>query len=544
MKKSANPDVVIVGAGPTGLILAHELLRRGVSIRLFEKRRGPSHTTRAMTVHARSMEMFEHIGAAHRLEEVCSESPGNIYHFPGRALDEQPRTDYRTLPSRFPFYYKINQNDFEQVLREHLRATYSVIPEYRTEVIGIEPDAEGAVVTVHYPDDSLESLRTDWVIGCDGKRSLVRERAGISFEGGQVAAMAMMDVQLSNVTFDDEWMNYFFDETLFMNVTKLPGKNWRIYMADADGSYVAAEDQRRAFQEVADKLGIGFKLGEPEWATRWPILNNIAGSYRTGRLIICGDASHIHSPSGGQGMNGCMQDAFNLGWKLAAVVNGEASEKILDSYEKERRPIAEQVSEGAMTTHEIVMGFGIPPEDRYHLTQVPDWESNSIRLVSGLSHNYRDVVEVPAGLTPVSGPKPGERAPDATIAVEPQKRVYDLTRHPGFTLIAVPGTAASEAETAEAAGRVRDALDRRHPDRVRSYLVTSGGDETGFDFDHRAPDESGEIRKRYDIGDEGRIILIRPDLYLAVAVAPSEADRLVEVLDSWFVPAAAKEVAR
>lgn len=540
---SASPDVIVVGAGPTGLILAHELLRRGVSIRLFEKRLGPSHTTRAMTVHARSMEMFEHIGAAHRLEEVCSESPGNIYHFPGRTLDEQPRTDYRTLPSRFPFYYKINQNDFEQVLREHLRATYSVVPEYRTEVVEIEPDAEGATVTVRHADESLETLRSGWVIGCDGKRSLVRDRAGIAFNGEQVAAMSMMDVQLENVTFDDEWMNYFFDETLFMNCTKLPGKNWRIYMADADGSYVAAEDQRAAFQEVADKLGIGFTVGEPEWATRWPILNNIADSYRTGRLIICGDASHIHSPSGGQGMNGCMQDAFNLGWKLAAVVNGDACESILDTYEKERRPIADQVTAGAMTTHEIVMGFGIPPEDRYHLTQVPDWEYNSIRLVSGLTHNYRDVTEVPDGLAPVAGPRPGERAPDATIVVEPQKRLYDLTRHPGFTLIAVPGSAATEAATTAAAVRVRDELDRRHPDRVRSYLISDGGDETGFDFDHRAPDETGEIRERYEIGEEGRLILIRPDLYLAVAVLPEDADRLLEILDAWFVPAVVLDAA-
>jgi 2-polyprenyl-6-methoxyphenol hydroxylase-like FAD-dependent oxidoreductase len=104
MSKIHN-EVLIVGGGPTGLIMAHELLRRRVPVRVIEKRQGPSHTTRAMTIHARSMEMFEHIGLAHRLEEVCLECPGNIYHFPHLSEEEQPRTDYRVLPTRFPFYY-------------------------------------------------------------------------------------------------------------------------------------------------------------------------------------------------------------------------------------------------------------------------------------------------------------------------------------------------------------------------------------------------------------------------------------------------------
>ena len=532
-----EPSVVIVGAGPTGLILAHELLRRGVSIRLLEKRKGPSHTTRAMTVHARTMEMFDHIGAAHRLEEVCAECPGNIYHFPGRRPEDQPRTDYRTLPTRYAFYYKINQNDFEQVLREHLLAVYSVVPEYRTEVLDVVPDGERVRVELTLPDGTQEVIHSDWIVGCDGKRSLVRDRAGIAFEGEEVAAMAMMDVQLTNVTFDDLWMNYFFDEELFMNCTKLPGKNWRIYMSDASGRYVHMQDKRAAFQEVADRLGLGFTVGEPEWATEWPILNNIASRYRNGRLLICGDASHIHSPSGGQGMNGCMQDAFNLGWKLASVVNGESDERILDTYEAERRPIGEMVTEGAMSTHEIVMGFGIPVAERYPLTQEPGWEEHSIHLVSGLSHHYRDVAETPDGLTPLDGPRPGERAPDALLALEPQKRLYDVCRHPWFTVVAVTGTGQDEAETIAAAGRARAELERRHPGRARFVLITDGGDETGFDFDHRSTDETGELAERYAVGSASRLIVVRPDLFVGVQVALGDANRVADYLDQWFVPA-------
>ncbi|MDF2640554.1 MAG: Pentachlorophenol monooxygenase [Novosphingobium lindaniclasticum] len=532
MSKIHN-EVLIVGGGPTGLIMAHELLRRRVPVRVIEKRQGPSHTTRAMTIHARSMEMFEHIGLAHRLEEVCLECPGNIYHFPHLSEEEQPRTDYRVLPTRFPFYYKINQNDFEQVLREHLFAQYSLRPEYQTELTGLVDRGDVVEATIQLPNGSSEQIAYPWVVGCDGVRSFVRDAAGIAFVGEEVAVMSMMDVPLTNVTFDDTWMNYYFNKDLFMNCTKLPGKYWRIYMSEPTGEYVYAKNQRQAFQDVADKLGIGFTVGEPEWVTAWQIRNNIAERYRTGRMLICGDASHVHSPSGGQGMNGCMQDAFNLGWKLAAIWNGAAEESILDSYERERKPIGEQISEGAMATHEIVMGFGIEPQDRLHYTREPGWEAKTINLVSGLSHNYVAVTQSPDGITAVAGPNPGERAPDALLVREPQKRVYDVLRHPQFTLLVIPG---KDEERHVALGRaIRDELDRRFPGQVAGCLI-SGRSDGGFDFDHLVPDETGEVRERYQVGDEGRILLIRPDLYLGAACLPEEGASISEYLEQWFTP--------
>lgn len=524
-------QVLIVGAGPTGLIMAHELLRRKVPVRLIEKRDGPSHTTRAMTVHARSMEMFEHMGLAHRLEEVCQECPGNIYHFPFLAEDEQPRTDYRQLPTRFPFYYKINQNDFEQVLREHLYAHYSLRPEYKTELVELTHAESGVHASIRSADGQVEKFAFPWVVGCDGVRSFVRQAADIEFVGDDVAVMAMMDVELTDVSFDDRWMNYYFTKDLFMNCTKLPGKFWRIYMSEPTGEYVYAEDPRKAFQDVADKIGIGFKVGEPHWATAWEIRNKQATHYRNGRMLICGDASHVHSPSGGQGMNGCMQDAFNLGWKLAAVWHGLSEDRILQTYEDERKPIGAQISEGAMATHEIVMGFGVEPEERLHLTQVPGWEERTINLVSGLSHNYRDVVRVPEKLTPMAGPQAGERAPDALLVPDPQKRAYDLYRHPGFTLLIVPGR--EPEKTIDIGRRLRDDLAVRFPGMVICCLIDEGT-EHGFDMDHLCPDETGELAERYGIGEEGRLVLVRPDLYMGLNCLPGEWAAVPDYLAQWF----------
>lgn len=537
-KVEHSDEVLVVGAGPSGLILAYELLRRRVPVRLVEKRKGPSHTARAMTVHARAMEMFDHMGIGHRLKEVCLECPGNRYHFPGMPDEECPKTDYRVLPTRYPFYYKISQNEFEQVLREHLFATHGIAPEYQTEIVALSNpavnEANGRVnATVKGPDGGLKYFTYHWVVGCDGVKSFVREVAGIAFTGEVVAAMAMMDVPLTGINFDDRWMNYYFTTDLFMNVTRMPGDVWRIYMSEPTGEYVYRKDLKGSFQEVADQIGIGFKLGEPEWATAWEIRNNIASHYRQGRLIICGDASHVHSPSGGQGMNGCMQDAFNLGWKLAAVCKGQAKPEILDTYEKERKPIGEQISKGAMATHHIVMGFGEEPEKRYPLTQVPNWEQTTIMLVSGLSHNYCEVVSVPSGLPPTPGPQAGERAPDALLVTSPQRYLYDILRRPQFTLLIVP-----KQEDLSEAVAVREEINTHFPGLVSVFLISEKR-QPDFDFDHQSRMESREFLERYGIdpnGADGRLVLVRPDLYIGMSCRLADRKAVLGYLEQWYIP--------
>lgn len=205
MEDAMNKEILIVGGGPTGLLLAYELLRRQVPVRIIEKRQGPSHTTRAMTLHARTLEMLDHMGMAHRLEEVCLECPGNLYHFPGLSDDQCPRTDYRVLPTRYPFYYKISQENVELVLREHLFANYSLSPEYRTELVSLEQDTHESVkATIRHPDGNIEKASYPYVIGCDGVHSFVRNAAGIKFEGETVAVMSMVSRLLAVLSYGPE----------------------------------------------------------------------------------------------------------------------------------------------------------------------------------------------------------------------------------------------------------------------------------------------------------------------------------------------------
>lgn len=188
-----------------------------------------------------------------------------------------------------------------------------------------------------------------------------------------------------------------------------------------------------------------------------------------------------------------------------------------------------------METREIVMGFGIEPADRLHLTQEPGWEKRTINLVSGLSHNYRDVTVLPGGLTPVvDGPKPGERALDALLVREPKRRLYDAFRRPQFTLLVAPGTAAPDA-VIDIGTQVRDQLNKLFPGQVSTYLI-SRGYELRFDFDHQSADEEDQFTERYDIPAEGRLVLVRPDLYVGMACVPDEWQAVAKYMTQWFLP--------
>ena len=477
------------------------------------------------------MEMFEHIGVAHRIEEVALACPGNVYHFEGLSDEEKPRTDFRQLPTRYPFYYKINQNDFERVLREHLLSHYGIVPEYGREFQDLRQDGDGVSLSIiDRATETPETIRCSWVIGSDGAHSRVRDRTGIPFAGEQVGVMAMMDVEVQDFAFDDSWVNYFIGEATFMLVTRLPGRLWRVYLSDA-GAMTRADDPRGSFQAVADRLGIGMTIGEPRWATQWEILNSQAERYREGRVFLCGDASHVHSPAGGQGMNGCMQDAFNLCWKLAAVIDDAAPDSLLDTYEAERRPIGAQITAGAKATHDIVMAFGKGLEDRIAMTRQPGWQKRVVELVSGLSHNYRDTV-TGAGVETVSGPQAGDRAPDAQLLSEPRKRLFDVIRHAGFTLLLIPRAGAqTDFQLAQSVSR---AMTARYGRRVRSVLV-SDEQVPGFDDDHVVADLHGELAERYQVGaDEGRAVLIRPDMYVGAHCRLEDAGVLVDVMTQWL----------
>jgi hypothetical protein len=189
------------------------------------------------------------------------------------------------------------------------------------------------------------------------------------------------------------------------------------------------------------------------------------------------------------------------------------------------------VSLGAKATHDIVMAFGRQIEDRIALTKTPGWHDNAVRLISGLSHNYRDVIRIPEGIRTVEGPKPGERAPGAVLRRVPKRWLYDLLRHPGFTLLAALGR--DSRDDLETTRSVVRRIDELYPGKVLVRIVSSEP-PPGFHFDHWAPDETGEFKSAYSLGSEGRLILIRPDMYIGLNCDISDRDKLIPYLSQWF----------
>ena len=527
-----NDSVLVVGSGPAGMIVANELLRRDVRCRLIDKAAAPDFTSRAFTVHARTLEMLEHVGVVHRFVENGEPAPGFTFNFKG--FTEQPRLDFTQLDNtRYRYILKVSQTDTERLLREHLESAYSCRPEWNTELTELKRDIDGVTVRLKHADGSEEVLRPQWLVACDGVHSRVRKSLELSFTGRvyQDMVLQMMDAPLKDYPGDGAWINYYMEKDFFLTISKLPGRNHRLLLSDMGESVKPGVPRREVFQEIVDGFADGATVGDPLWATKWTIRAHMAQAYRQGNIFLCGDATHIHSPAGGQGMNACMQDGFNLAWKLAMVIRGEAPPSILDSYEAERRPIAEQVTAGAHTMHQIIMAHGTRLEDRFELTEQPGWHKEAINRIAGLSHHYKDATKVPEGLAEMDGPRPGDRAPDATLVREPAHRIFDLLRHPRFTLMLMP--AGDSADESAACREIVSQISGRYDSAVRCTIISFGNTD-GFDAHQVVQDETGDTALRYGRSDVGRLFLVRPDGYIGFRCQFPERQHLLAHLRQWL----------
>lgn len=325
-------DVAIVGAGPTGLALACELRLAGVTCRVLERRADEPNLTRAFAVHARTLELLDARDMADQLVEqgiVVRE----VQPAPGAVLD------LRALPSRYPMLLIIAQSGTERMLEQRAKETGAEIVR-DAEVVGLRQDAAGVTLDI----DGGRSVRARYVVGTDGAHSKIRDLIGVDFVGKQYEThIILADVQLSRppqetlfgatgskglvlfVPFGDSWFRAIIWDRLR---EKVP----------LDEPVTLAELQE-SFRRVA---GDDYGMQEPRWRTRFLSEHRQARHYRVGRVFLAGDAAHVHSPVGGQGMNTGIGDAFNLGWKLAKAVR-EGDESHLDSYEAERHPVGRSV---------------------------------------------------------------------------------------------------------------------------------------------------------------------------------------------------------
>jgi 2-polyprenyl-6-methoxyphenol hydroxylase-like FAD-dependent oxidoreductase len=511
MQSNSTPQVLIVGAGPTGLVAAIELRRRGIDCRIVERRSGPSDTSRAITVHARTMEILDDMGLAERFLHGGMLNEGYVFNFRGSHL--KPRLDYTRLATRYPFVCMFNQNETERILRDHLTHNLGLEIEWETELTGISESKDGQLtVTLQHNNESKE-ITPQWTLACDGLHSPTRECLGIEYKGVEYEGMVMqmIDVKLSNFEGSDTLLHYYMSKDTFLMIGKLAGPNHRVLVScQGDVEEVTKSDHITPIV-LADLPDVG--IGQPEWKTTWEIWIRKAEQYRKGHVFLCGESGHIHSVAGGQGWNVSMQDSYNLAWKLALVIEGKARDGLLDTYEREREPVSEQVIEGSSAIHEIIMAHGAGLEDRMELTQTDGWNDDAVTRVSGLSYNYCGVIDLPEGCNVDATPAIGERLPDVEISAH--VRLHHLIAHTRFTLFAVLDE--FEGAQLEKSTLAYAAIERNYPGIIRVELIAPS---TPYPWPGLLPtaDPDGLVGRELNAAAGGEFILVRPDGYIGCRV--------------------------
>jgi 2-polyprenyl-6-methoxyphenol hydroxylase-like FAD-dependent oxidoreductase len=329
-------DVLIVGAGPSGLVLALWLTKLGSKVRIVDKTAEPGTTSRALAVQARTLELYRQLDLTDAVLARGHQVPAVNLWVRGKPVAHLAFETIGVGLTPYPFLHIFPQDEHERLLIERLRAL-GVVVERRTELVGFDETPNGIVARLRGSDGTEWDCDASYLAGCDGARSLVRERLGTGFPGGtyrQVFYVA--DVEASGAAANGE-LHVDLEEADFLAIFPLAGQGRaRLIGTVRDERADRAETLR--FEDVGDRAINNLKVGvtKVNWFSTYHVHHRVTEHFRKGRTFLVGDAAHIHSPAGGQGMNTGIGDAINLAWKLAAVTAGRADDSLLDSYEAER----------------------------------------------------------------------------------------------------------------------------------------------------------------------------------------------------------------
>ena len=445
-------DVLVVGAGPTGLLTAGDLAAAGHEVVLVERREESiSNLSRALVVHARTLEQLDARGLADELAGLGA--PAERLGIFGRAV-----LDPTTLPSRFPYVLIAGQFEVERLLERRARKA-GVTFRYGTEVTDLRQDDEGVEVDVTTEADAdmdtdvttatskaggkAATLRASYLVGSDGVHSTVREAVGLPFPGRSVIrSIVLADVRLAEPPSSPFMFNAVDDAFALLGSF---GDGWyRVGGWDRNhqlpDSEPAGLDEVRSFTRQA--FGSDFGMHDPRWISRFHSDERQAPRYRVGRVFLAGDAAHVHSPAGGMGMNTGLQDAANLSWKLSAVLHGHSPAALLDTYQQERHPVGTLVlrSSGAIIRLALARSAAaraLRSAGAELIDRIRPLADRAVRTISGIGISY----PAPRGSHSLTG----KRAPDLALT---SGRLYEALREGKFVLVSPEGTSTLPGTTA------------------------------------------------------------------------------------------------
>ena len=393
-------EVLIAGAGPTGLVLALWLARQGVAVRIIDRDEAPGPGSRAMAVQARTLELYRTLGLADEVAAAGMRNPALNIWSRGRHRARLAFGDAGRALTAFPFVLIYPQDHHERLLARHLQEA-GVRVERSTELLGFEAGPDGVRARLRGPGGVESACAAGWLAGCDGAHSIVRHQLGTGFEGGTYAqTFYVADVEVAGTAADGE-IHASFEHADFVLLLSYSATGMaRLIGAIRPGAGDAAGHEL-AFADVRQRAiaSLGLEIRKVNWFSTYRVHHRVAGSYRQGRVLLAGDAAHVHSPAGGQGMNTGIGDAVNLGWKLAAVVHGRAPDSLLDSYESERIGFARRLVETTDRVFSFVTAEGgfadmvrtrIAPLFASIAYGIEPVRENLFRILSQTAIHYRD----------------------------------------------------------------------------------------------------------------------------------------------------------
>jgi 2-polyprenyl-6-methoxyphenol hydroxylase-like FAD-dependent oxidoreductase len=512
MSIKRNPDVIVVGAGPVGLVAGCELARRGVSVRVIDKLTEPTDQSRAIAVHARSLDMFDRMGIVDDLLGTGIKAIAMQTYTGGRKLYRVPLGE---VDSAFPFTLNTAQTETERILGEHLQSL-GVVVERGVELVALSQDDDRAHLTLQR-SGSTEQVSASWVIGADGARSAVRKLVGATLTGSFVGERFLLGDVEAEHNLDLDSMHTFFASD--GPVIVLPMRDGRMrFLAevhDAPGVPIKTDPALDELQEIVDRRIGGIRLLRPHWLTSFEIHHARVPSYRWSRVFLAGDAAHIHSPAGGQGMNTGMQDVFNLAWKLAAVINGDAGDTLLHSYEAERAPVADSVI--AFTNRLTKAGTltGVPRRIRdvvlRVISRVPAVRRIMAETVEEVNVAYKHSPIVVGRRPKRTKVAAGQHVPHvADETVQKQLRAACGPTTSGHVVLTI---AAEEVPPAVGEGQ------------VQVLVTTEEAPVAGFDI--VVVDPKGVVAQRFGLKSGGRVV-VRPDGYIGAIAALADTATITD----------------
>lgn len=558
-----KPDVLVVGGGPVGLTMGCELLRHGVSCRLIDQNPEPQVWSKAAGVAARTMEVWHDMGIVDRALERGRPMHGvNLYN----GTDRIAHLDIRIPGTPFPYLFGMSQRKTELMLAERFAELGGTF-EREVRLDDINQSDDDVEVTLVHKDGRQEEVEVGWVAACDGAKSTVRKLLELPFEGStfeQTIVQADVKAEFPFAADAHEAVAFVSDEGPVGFLPLLDEGRYRLLLMGVVDP--PEEPPFELIEELVTKrCPEGVRAFDPAWTVSFRFHGRIVPRYRVGRVFLSGDAAHIHSPAGAQGMNLGIQDAYNLAWKLALTIKGATKPEILDSYHHERHPIGKNIVESTdkLTKRAMRVMTLRSPVAQALRNQAAAFVFNS-GLISGSAFQTIGMLNVSYANSPIvgehhqsiwtaevgsdhtterpalsewyqfsRGPGAGERVGDCHV--DDERTLFDLLRGTNHTLLLFDGNAGTQ-EGYCTLDSIADRVSRRYGDHIDVHVVTPSSERPQLlkwegSLIH---DLDGVMHEHFGCNSEA-LYLVRPDGHVGFRTQPAEESQLLRYLETIFV---------